>query len=287
VILGIIGTGLIGGSLALALRAAGRVSAVRGYDQDRQASAEALARGIIDSSVPCAADAAAEADVVVIAVPVGAIAQTFSAVAPALKASAFMMDVGSTKVSVLASARATLGARLAAFVPTHPIAGGEVSGPQAARADLFRNRYAILTPGGECDAHAIARATALWEAAGARVARMDAAHHDRVFSAVSHLPHLLSFALVEAFARRADAPELFRFAGGGFRDMARIAGSSPSMWRDIALANREAILADLGEYQAALARLRTALEGQDGPQLAEGMQIARAMRARWLAGEFD
>jgi prephenate dehydrogenase len=285
--LGVFGTGLIGASFALAAKRAGAAAQVLGYDHSQAALDEALALGIVDRACDSPAALAAGADLILVAVPVGAFRDVLTTIASHLKPNAWVMDVGSTKASAIADARAALGEAFSRFVPAHPIAGAEKSGPAAANADLFRNRYAILTPTPETQSALVARATTLWERIGARLVRMDAAAHDTIFSAVSHLPHLASFALVAEYAGRSNGPELFRFAGGGFRDFARIAGSSPAMWRDIALANREAVLADMDSYIAALQRMRQDIAEGDANALHETMASARQMRERWLAGDFD
>jgi prephenate dehydrogenase len=198
-----------------------------------------------------------------------------------LKAGAIVTDAGSTKANVVAAARAVLGERFIDFVPGHPIAGSERSGPGAARADLYRGKRVVLTPQADTRADALATVRALWEAAGAQVETLDAVQHDRVFAAVSHLPHLAAFALVDELAQRADSDTYFRFAASGFRDFTRIAGSNPEMWRDIALANREAVLAELDAYLAALQSLRQAVAGDDADALLKLFSRARNARENW------
>lgn len=285
--LAIIGLGLIGGSFALALRAAGAVREVVAFDADHKQLDEGLHVGAVTHIAATPANAVANADVVLIAVPVRAMESVFVSIAPALSPRALLMDAGSTKASVAASARRALGARTAQFVPAHPIAGAERSGVAAAHAELFLNRHAVLTPLAETDPAMIERATQLWELVHARVVRMDVARHDAIFSAVSHLPHVLSFALVEELARRDNAGELFRFAASGFRDFTRIAASSPEMWRDIALANREALLADLDRYRATLDVWRAAIDQADAAKLEALMQTARDARNRWQSGGYE
>jgi len=191
-------------------------------------------------------------------------------------------DAGSTKSNVVEAARVTLGPRVVDFVPGHPIAGSEQSGPGAARADLFQGKKVVLTPQSDTRADALATVTALWQAAGAQVETLDAALHDRVFAAVSHLPHLAAFALVDELAQRADGETFFRFAASGFRDFTRIAGSSPEMWRDIALANSGALLTEMDAYLAALQTLRKAVETHDAHTLLELFSRARAARENWM-----
>ena len=202
--------------------------------------------------------------------------------APHLKAGAIVTDAGSTKVNVIAAARAVLGDRFADFVPGHPIAGSEQSGPAAARADLYLGKKVVLTPGPDTRPAALAAVRAAWEAAGAQVETLEAGLHDRVFAAVSHLPHLAAFALVDELAKRADGDTFFRFAASGFRDFTRIAGSNPEMWRDIALANREAVLVELDAYVVALQALRNAVSGEDAEALLAIFSRAREARNHWI-----
>lgn len=282
--LALIGTGLIGGSLAAAWREAGVVSEVVVCDALPAACSAALERGIADSIAPDPAAAVREADRVVLAVPVGAMAQVMAQIAPALPAAAIVTDVGSTKASVIAAARATLGAALPRFVPAHPIAGGELPGVEYARAGLFAGRLAITTPLAETEPAALEAVEAAWRAAGARVLRMSATDHDRVFAAVSHLPHLLAFALVARLAAEPDAASKLGFAGAGFRDFTRIAASSPVMWRDICLANRAALSQELAGYRALLDDLQTALDAGDAGRLEATFELASRTRRRYGAG---
>jgi prephenate dehydrogenase len=202
--------------------------------------------------------------------------------APHLKPCAIVTDAGSTKASVVAAARIALGARFTDFVPGHPIAGSEQSGPGAARADLYQGKKVVLTPAPDTRADALATVRALWEAAGAQVETLDAVVHDRVFAAVSHLPHLAAYALVDELARRPDGDRFFRFAASGFRDFTRIAGSSPEMWRDIAMANRGAVLTELDAYMGALQALRQAVSDADAAALLGIFSRARAAREQWM-----
>jgi prephenate dehydrogenase len=278
--LALVGVGLIGGSLALALKQAGAVREVIGIARQPGTLAAAHALGLIDR----AADWAdiAQADCILLAVPVGETEGVLKKIAPRLKIGAVITDAGSTKANVVAAARAALGARFSDFVPGHPIAGSELSGPAAARADLYRGRKVVLTPEPETRPDAVALVRALWEAAGAQVEALDAAQHDRVFAAVSHLPHLAAYALVDDLAQRADGDMFFRFAASGFRDFTRIAGSSPEMWRDISLANREALTAELDVYLAALQALRDAVDSSDAAALLAIFSRAREAREHWI-----
>jgi prephenate dehydrogenase len=274
----IVGVGLIGGSFAQALRRAGVVGTVVGVDRNAEALARAAALGVIDTAAESVSDAAAGADLVVIAVPVRAIGAVLHDVGLAMEPHAVVTDVGSTKGDVVQVARNELRNHFARFVPGHPIAGREASGVEAAMPELFKGARVVLSPTPETAADAVDLVRACWEAAGARVTLLDAARHDRIFAAVSHLPHLLSFALVSELASRDDGAELFAFAGGGFRDFTRIAGSSPEMWRDIALQNRAALLDELDRYGARLAVFRELVERGDGPGLQRLMAEARASR---------
>ena len=278
------GTGLIGGSFALALKAAGAVDEVVGLGRKRETLDAALRLGVIDRIADDWSDALAAADLVLLGMPVGQMAQVLRALAPHLPAHTIVTDGGSTKGDVVAAAREALGGRFGQFIPGHPIAGAETSGPAAARADLYRNRRVVLTPLDENPPAAVALVRGAWEACGARVDLLDPASHDRIFAAVSHLPHLLAYALVHEFAGRDDAAQLFGFAAGGFRDFTRIAGSHPEMWRDICIANRHALLGELDAYMAELLRLRVKLAAADGAGLSEMFDAARTARAVWLAG---
>jgi prephenate dehydrogenase len=221
---------------------------------------------------------------VLVAVPVRAIGPVLHDVGLAMDPSAVVTDVGSTKTDVLRTAREELRERFPRFVPGHPIAGRETSGVESASAELFKGARIVLTPAPETAADAIDAVRAMWEAAGGRVSQLAAEDHDRIFAAVSHLPHLLSFALVSEIAERGNAAELFGFAAGGFRDFTRIAASSAEMWRDVLLQNREAVLAELRRYEARLAVFRELVERGDGPGLQRLMSEARSARHAWAAG---
>jgi len=275
---GLVGVGLIGGSFAAALKRAGAGLRVRGFDRDAAALERAVALGVIDETAGSPSEAARTADLIVAAVPVRAMGSVLHDVALAMPAHAIVTDVGSTKADVVRIAAAELRERAGRFVPGHPIAGRETSGVESATADLFRGARVVLTPVAETAAPALALVRSAWEGAGARVATAAADEHDRVFAAVSHLPHILSFALVSEIASRADAAELLEFAGGGFRDFTRIAASSPEMWRDIAMQNREALLAELDRFGARLAVFRELIDKGEGAGLERLMAEARAAR---------
>ena len=280
--LAVFGVGLIGGSFALALKQSGDVGRVVGVGRGRANLEHALARGVIDEIGTSDAAALAGADLVLLAMPVGQMGAVMARIAPFLAPGAVVTDAGSTKQDVIALARTHLAGHLATFVPAHPIAGAEKSGAEAARVDLFRDRHLLLTPLAGGDVAAVALVREAWQRCGMRVSEMPADVHDRTLAAVSHLPHLLSFALVHELAGRADAERLFGLAAGGFRDFTRIAGSSPEMWRDICLSNREALLAEVAAYRAALDRFAAMVDRGDGDGLEQAFADARAARARWL-----
>jgi prephenate dehydrogenase len=284
--LAIVGVGLIGGSLALALRRAGEVGTVLGVGRGRRNLEVALERGIVDEALAVDQDwagAAGAADVVVLATPVAQMPGLLAALAPRLAAGTVVTDAGSTKADVIAAARAGLGRRFASFVPAHPIAGTEFSGAGAAFAELYDGRNVVVCPEPETDRGAVERVEAMWRLAGAHVRRLAAADHDRVFAAVSHLPHLLAFALVADIAGRPDADLFFDFAASGFRDFTRIASSHPEMWRDICVANREALRGELARYRGRLGALEQALVSADAARLEDVFGAARDARNRWIA----
>ena len=273
----VIGVGLIGGSFALALKKAGAVSHLVGVGRSEQNLEVARERGIIDSIERDTAAAARDADLVLVAAPVAQFASIFSSLRDS---KAIITDGGSTKRDVIAAAKQALGSGVARFVPAHPIAGAEKSGAAAASADLFQGKRVILTPLEENPQEAIARVSSAWQACGARLTRMPADEHDAVLAAVSHLPHLLAFALVHEVAERRNSEQLFSFAAGGFRDFTRIASSHPEMWRDICLANRDKLLSELSSFEGKLAEIRKLLG--DGPALERLFAEARAARDKWI-----
>src|SRR3954463_10328674 len=277
--LAVIGVGLIGGSFALALKQAGKVSHGVGVGRSAQNLALARERGIVDSISDSVATAARGADIVMVAAPVAQFAPIFSALK---ETSALITDGGSTKRDVIAAARKALGQRIAQFVPAHPVAGAETSGAGAASAELFRNRRVVLTPLTENAPAAVDRVQGLWEATGARITRLAAEEHDAVLAAVSHLPHVLAYALVHDIASRGNAEQLFSYAAGGFRDFTRIASSHPEMWRDICVANRHRILDELGRYRGKLGEMEKLLRSADGAALEKLFGEARAARDQWL-----
>ena len=277
----IFGVGLIGGSFALGLKAAGAAKRVIGLGRNPANIAHALRLGVIDEASEDPA-VVAGADLVLIATPVGQMASVMRAIAPHLGSGTVVTDGGSTKRDVVALAYRLLGKRAAQFVPGHPIAGAEHSGVRAARADLYQRRKVVLTPLPENSERSIRRVRAAWRLCGARLFRMQPAEHDRVFAAVSHLPHLLSYALVDRVACHPNGKQLFDYAAGGFRDFTRIASSHPEMWRDICIANRKALLAELTGYQRELAEVKQLLQKGDAAGLEKIFARARDARNKWL-----
>jgi len=277
----IIGVGLIGGSLARALKQAGHCAEVVGCGRDQSQLRRAREFGVIDRYDTDPARAVKEADVIVLAVPLGAMETVMRAIAGHVKQDAVITDVGSAKGSVITAAQAAFGTVPAGFVPGHPIAGTERSGVDASLAELFRDRRVILTPLAHTAARAVAVVREMWKQAGAEVVEMDVSHHDEVLAATSHLPHMLAFALVDTLARMHEQAEIFRYAAGGFRDFTRIASSDPVMWRDICLANRDAIAAMIDRFQGDLVGLREAIVQGDGKRIEEIFTRAKAARDRY------
>ena len=278
------GVGLIGGSFALALKAAlgSRCPRIVGMGRTRAPLEQAVKLGVIDQIGKDWASALEGADLVLLGMPVGQMLPVMQAIAPHLGARTLVTDGGSTKADVVGAARAAFGGRVGQFVPGHPIAGAEKSGVDAATAELYRDRRVVLTPideNAEADVAAVRR---VWEICGARVSQLGPEEHDRVFAAVSHLPHLLAFALVHDLAGRKNSDQLFGFAAGGFRDFTRIASSHPEMWRDICVANRRALLPELDAYLAELMRARVLLASGDAAGLEQLFSTARARRDAWL-----
>ncbi len=278
----IFGVGLIGGSFARSIRHAGAAQRIVGVGRSPQAMARALELGIVDEVAASVQDAMRGADLVLIAAPVAQTGRILAALLPYLEDGTIVTDAGSTKSDVVASARAALGERVGQFVPAHPIAGRETNGPDAAIVDLYRGKKTVLTPLPENTEHAIARVAAAWTACGAIIHQLTPEEHDRVFASVSHLPHLLAYALVDDIARKPHAALLFQYAASGFRDFTRIAGSSPEMWRDISLANQDALLGELDAYLAQLTGLRASLAAGDGAAIEAVYANAQRARCRWI-----
>ena len=282
----IVGVGLIGGSFGLGLRAAGQCRQVIGVGRSEANLKTALERGIIDVVQTDVAKAAAAADLMLVATPVAQFPRVFAEAARGLRPGALLTDGGSTKRDVVAAARAALGAKIAQFIPAHPIAGAEKSGAAAASADLFRGKRVVIAALPENAPADVERVGAAWSACGANLARMTPEEHDGVFAAVSHFPHLLAFGLVADIAARANAKQLFGYAASGFRDFTRIASSDPEMWRDICVANRDRLLGEVDAYRKMLARMEELLRRGDGEGLEALFAEARDARERWLKGEY-
>ena len=281
----IFGVGLIGGSFALGLKAAGQAGEVIGFGRSLTSLTQALELGIIDRVGFNTGQEISAADLILIATPVGQMPEIMQRIAPYLGPETVLTDGGSTKEEVVAAARTYLGTKVAQFVPAHPIAGAENSGAAAARADLYVDKKVVLTPISENSVLNVARVRSAWEWCGAQTHELSPTEHDRVFAAVSHLPHLLSFALVHDIAVRDNHELFFSYAASGFRDFTRIAASHPEMWRDICLANRVALLEELDRYRTQLDELRDALQRGDGEKLEETFAVARTARRAWAADQ--
>jgi prephenate dehydrogenase len=274
----VIGVGLIGGSLARALREAAYVKEIVGSSRSAEHLQKAVELGVIDRYDTDLRKAVQGADMVFVSVPLGAMAAVFESIKDSLDAAAVVTDGGSAKASVIADVRQALGSIPGWFVAGHPIAGTERSGVEASFAELYTGRRVILTPTAETQPAAVKKVRAMWEAAGASVNEMNVEHHDEVLAATSHLPHMLAFALVESLARMSEKREIFEYAAGGFRDFTRIASSDPVMWRDICLANRDALLNMVENFRGDLDDLTSAIRDQDAGRVLRIFQDAKAAR---------
>jgi prephenate dehydrogenase len=274
----IIGVGLIGGSLCRALKEAGAVQSIVGCGRNTAQLERAIELGVIDSYETNIDHAVSDADVIVVAVPVGSMREVFAAIKGNLKLGAVLTDVGSAKGSVVLAAREAFGGDEARFVPGHPIAGTEQSGVEASFAELFHGQRVILTPLEATDPEATQVVHKMWQAAGAEVVSLTVEHHDEVLAATSHLPHVIAYALVDTLARMHERREMFQFAAGGFRDFTRIASSDPQMWHDICLANKDAVLDMIGRFTTDLAELARAIENEDSETIKT--TFSRAKQAR-------
>ena len=282
----IFGVGLIGGSVALSLKKAGFVTHISGVGRSEKSLQEALRLGVIDAADTNINKALNDADLVLIAAPVAQTASILRSIKPHLNSKTVITDAGSTKGDVLACAREILGEQFDQFVGGHPIAGAEKSGVAAAKNDLFLGKNVVLTPAPETtnnktNRDAVLAVTALWQKCGANVSEMSAETHDSIFAAVSHLPHLLAFALVDDIASRPNAEQLFSFAASGFRDFTRIAGSHPEMWRDISLANKSALLSEITAFENELSQLKQLLEVEDSAGLQALFERASIALNQW------
>ena len=274
----VIGVGLIGGSLARALRDAGHVREIVGASRNPVHLQRAVELGVIDRFDTDLASAVQGADMIFVSVPLGAMGAVFQSIRNALADGAVVTDGGSVKASVVADISEAIGEIPSWFVPGHPIAGTEQSGVDASFSELYKDRRVILTPLTETDATAVSRVRAMWEAVGATVSEMDVTHHDEVLAATSHLPHVLAYTLVESLARMSEQREIFEYAAGGFRDFTRIASSDPVMWRDICLANGEALLNMLERFNRDLASLSEAIRASDGDRILQIFSEAKSAR---------
>jgi len=282
--LSVIGVGLIGGSLARALREAGVVREVVGCGRSLENLEKAVELGVIDRYSHDVGEAVEGADMIFVSVPLGAMKGVFEAMRGHLAEDAVITDGGSAKGSVVEDAREAFGEIPGGFVPGHPIAGTERNGVEASFATLYRNRRVILTPLPETRPEALDRVRAMWEACGAEVTEMPVEHHDEVLAATSHLPHMLAFGLVDALARMKENDEIFRYAAGGFRDFTRIASSNPVMWRDICVANAPALSKMLVAFSEEMADLAETIAAGDGDHLLEIFERAKAARDRYIDG---
>jgi prephenate dehydrogenase len=282
--LGLIGCGLMGGSFALALKRAGLVKRVVGYSKSPSTTERARQMGVIDVEAPSALLAVAGADVVLLAVPVAATEATLKAIRHLVTDKMLIMDVGSTKRDVIDAARRVLRDHVGSFVPCHPVTGKEVSGVEHADADLYVDKQVILTPIDRTNPLQLEKAVQLWDALGCRVMRMTPDAHDAAFAAVSHLPHLIAFALISAIATQEPGRDFLTLAGPGFRDFTRIAASDPKVWRDILLANRNELLAQAKLFKDMLQSMEAMIENGDGDALEVLIEQASATRANWRMG---
>jgi prephenate dehydrogenase len=279
--LGVIGTGLMGGSFALALKRAGLVQRVIGYAKSPSTTERAKKLGVIDDAAESALLAVSGSDIVLIAVPVAATEATFKAIRHLVEPGCLFMDVGSTKRDVVDAARRVLKERVANFVPTHPIAGKESGGVQHADAALYQGRQVILTPLASTDPGLVQKAADVWSAIGCQVLKMTPDDHDAAFAAVSHLPHLLAFAYFSAIARQPAGADYLTLAGPGFRDFTRIAASDPAVWRDILIANREEVLKQSLRFRHTLDAIEHVMRSGNGEALEDLIRQSADARANW------
>ncbi len=282
--LGLIGCGLMGGSFALAMKKAGLVQRVVGYSKSPTTTERARQLGVIDVEAPSALLAVAGADIVLLAVPVSATEATLKAIRHLVTPQMLIMDVGSTKADVVLAAENALREKVGSFVPAHPITGREVSGVEHAEAGLYEGRQVILTPTERTLTAQLARAQELWSQLGCRVTSMSPEAHDAAFAAVSHLPHLLAFSLVNSITGQTQADDFLSLAGPGFRDFTRIAASDPKVWRDIFLSNREELLNQSALYRQTLERMEHAMRQGDAQAIEDMLIFASETRKHWRMG---
>ena len=282
--LGLIGCGLMGGSFALALKKAGLVKRVVGYSKSPSTTERARQMGVIDVEAPSALLAAAGADLVLLAVPVAATEATLKSIKHLVTPKMMIMDVGSTKVDVVQAARSALRDQIGSFVPAHPIAGEEVAGVEHADVNLYQGAQVVLTPTERTLTAHLSRAQALWTALGCHVKAMSPEAHDSALAAVSHLPHLLAFAMMQSVQTQSNADEMLSLAGPGFRDFTRIGAGDPQLWRDVLLANREQVLSQSRHFRRALEQLEGLIQNDDGQSLQDRLTLASTARAHWKMG---
>jgi prephenate dehydrogenase len=276
--LAIIGVGLIGSSLSLALKQAGAVRQVIGFGRNQKNLARGVELGVLDDFADSIEATVSDADVIVVAVPLGAMRQVFTELKLAIKKDAIITDVGSAKGSVVTAARDELGTVFSRFVPGHPIAGTEKSGVEAGFSSLYQKRRVIITPLPQTDQDAISVIDEMWRHCGATIEYLSVEHHDKVLAATSHLPHMLAYALVHHLSNLNDHEEIFRYASGGFRDFTRIASSDPVMWRDVCISNGDALVSLIEQYQQELDRVKAAIKAEDADGLLKLFGRAKSER---------
>ena len=280
----LIGCGLMGGSFALAARRAGWAPHIVGYSASQSSRQKALSMGVIDLAVGSIEQAVANADLVLLAVPVKATEACFKVIAPALKSDALLMDVGSTKADIVAAALNTLGDKLPCFVPVHPIAGKEVAGVEHSDADLYKDRALIVTPMASSGATQVELAKQIWKSLGSYITELTPTEHDAAFAAVSHLPHVLSYAIIRGIFQQHNGPELMALGGPGFRDFSRIAASDPVVWRDILTTNRDQVLLQINHFKDALNEFEKAIQDNEPQALEDMIRQASDLRFNWRMG---
>ena len=280
----LIGCGLMGGSFALAAREAGWANFIVGYSPSESSKQKALSMGVINLATENIAQAVEGADLVLLAVPVKSMTSCFEAIAPALNSNALLMDVGSTKSDIVASALSTLGDKLHCFVPVHPIAGKEVAGVQHSDVNLYKERALIMTPMVSSGKEQVQLAKEIWKSLGSYITELTPAQHDAAFAAVSHLPHVLSYAIIRGIFQQKNGPELIALGGPGFRDFSRIAASDPVVWRDILTTNREQVLVQIAHFKEALNDFEKAIDVNDSKTLEDMIRQASDLRFKWRMG---
>ena len=280
----LIGCGLMGGSFALAARQAGWAKYIVGYSASVSSRQKALSMGVIDDTADSISQAVQGADLVLLAVPVSATAACFEAIAPALNSNALLMDVGSTKIDIVAAALNTLGDKLQCFVPVHPIAGKEVAGVEHSDADLYKDRALIMTPMPSSGLTQVQLTKQIWKSLGSYITELTPAAHDAAFAAVSHLPHVLAYAVIRGIFQQKNGADLIALGGPGFRDFSRIAASDPVIWRDILSTNREQVLLQIAHFKEALSDFETVIQKNDPQALEDMIREASDLRFNWRMG---